>query len=131
MIKEIDARWDAIVVQGMAGDDKDSVCAVAEMKVEKDGQEQYLTIEWTEAAPDKLVFEVTDKPILDMLTFQSGSPDELQEIRDNAPEQAYFLSFIPYEGAYDEQYRKLRELIKDVIVKKSSYDPEEHGGWAF
>lgn len=140
MIKEINRRCDSIVVEGLADSKATNLCVVSEVELEDDGKKVFITVEWIDALSRRIICEVTSKPIMDMLLFRDGSPEELEEIRDNPVEQTFFSSAGAYSGKYKEQYDLAVKILKETLERKG-YGPtrnmskeefEERGmGWGF
>lgn len=141
MIKVIRSRAETMHVEGLIAENVTSLFAIAEMEIEEDGETKFLTAEWVDALDKRIVFEVTDVCIYDMITYRDGSPEELEEIRENAKVLPEFITDGHYKGNYPEQYEALTWLIKDRLVRYEKYDPlrgrtEEEAarlgiGWGF
>ena len=140
MIKEINRRCDSIIVEGLADSNATNLCVVSEVEIEEDGRSVFITCEWIDALSRRIICEVTSEPIMDMLLFRGGSPEKLEEIRNNPVEPTFFSSAGTYTGKYTKQYETAVQILKETLTIKgygptrnmSEEEAIERGmGWGF
>lgn len=124
MLKEISRRCEMGENGGVACGPFSITAVVAEMVIDEDGLQKYLTCCWVSEASDAVSFEVTEKPLLPFYIDLDTDQDEMEEARDSATEN-YTSYDGEYEGAYSEQYAVLVSMIKEKLIKEELVDPED------
>lgn len=133
MLREISRRCEMGENGGVACGPFSITAVVAEMVIEEEGLQKYLTCCWVSEVSDAVSFEVTEKPLLPFYIDLDTDQDEMEEVRDSATEN-YTSYDGEDDGAYSAQYAALVTMIKEKLIQEELVDPEDfedESDWGF
>lgn len=123
-MREISRSCEYNLSEGMACSPFSIGAVVAEIVIEDEGIEKYLTMCWIGEASKSVSFEITEKSIKKYLLNIDESLDELLEIRKTGYVQSLEICE-EYSGKYKEEYKELLTMIQDKRIEENLMDEDD------
>ena len=96
---------------------------VAEAVIEENGKNLYITGEWIDEVAETISFEITEKPIADILSaFATADLDELGKIRKTG--KLLFDYGAAMKSEYADVCKILANMISDKLAASGFFDEE-------